>query len=1129
MKNRLLRNIAILCIVYNIQTYAQAEISTSLDLTQPTLFLVPYSHLDDIWRWSYPVTIRDFLKNTLDENFASFEKYPHFRFNWTGASRYAMMKEYYPERYEELKTWVAAGRWFPAGSSWVENDTVVPSTESLIRQLLMGRTYFQDEFGKESRDYMLPDCFGFPYSLPSILNHCGIRGFSTQKLTWGSANGIPFNIGRWIGPDGESVIAALNCDAYSRPHRDIYPTHQETLDRLRDNEKVCGLPIDYYYMGGGDRNNHDRGGTPQKESLENLETCYATPGPIKVVAGPADLMFRAITDEQMAKFPTWNMDLLLIQHSTGVLSSQAYCKQLNRDGELLADAAERAAVTAHLLTGARYPADALKQAWGLLLRNQFHDTLPGTSLPEAYECAWNDGIIALNQFDGAYKDAIGSLARSLNTDVPGVPVVVYNPLSMARDDLVEAFIPEELAHAKTITAFNAQGKALPTQLTTGWDGKRRVLFPANIPPVGIAVYSLRQVAPPRLKDGELVVSKRLLENNRYRVKIDENGDIASVFDKQVNKELLEKPAQLEFLENFPTIKPAWRIYWKDIKRPARSVAANPVHIRVVENGPLRIAIEVLRYNEGSKMVQRIQLYAGNDGNRVEVDNHFDWRSRGTLLKAAFHLTASNPEATYNLGLGTIQRGNAHEKQYEVSAHEWIDLTDQSGTYGASILTGNKYGSDKPDDNTLRLTLMHSPDTAECDDEMLDWGVFKEMRWQDWGRHEFKYAITGHQGDWHDGQTYAEALRFEQRPAAFVVPRYKGQNDASYSLMNIHDANVNIQAVKMAEDGSGVVVRLQELSGRPATHVKLTTAVPFTTAEELDGTERPLGEKLKVERNSLSMDFSSYELKTVLLNLSGAKTLACTQPVPLKYDTDVFTYNTNREDGHNRERYNNFDENRKRKKKYIAGSGSFNGKGETYPAEMIGDTVELGNVSFTIGPREDYTHNALSCRGQKIVLPEGTTVVHLLAAANKDTDVIFQAGDTPIPLTIGGWSGHIGLWDNRVFEGDVAELSYSLQNDLQRIDPAYIRNQRVAWYASHRHTDAADTLYQYGYMFAYRLEIPEGAPHLTLPDSRFVRVLAMSVGDDGHAVALQAPFEDLHRDAAFRTCFDTPEAQGDPAL
>jgi len=1112
----------------SIKRVAEPVDPASIDLTQPTLFLVPYTHLDDIWRWSYPQTIRDFLKNTLDENFESFEKYPHFNFNWSGASRYAMMKEYYPKKYETLKQWIAAGRWHPSGSSWVENDTNVPSTESQVRQLLMGRKYFHDEFGEESLEFMLPDCFGFPYSLPSVLNHCGIRGFSTQKLTWGSANGIPFNIGRWIGPDGESVIAALNCGKYSRPHMDNYPIHKETLERLRENKKQSGLPIDYYYLGGGDRNNHDRGGTPHKVSLKNLEKMAATEGPVNVIAGKADLMFRAITDEQAAKFPVWEKDLLLIQHSTGVLTSQAYQKQLNRDSELLADAAERAAVSANLLSGAVYPANALNHAWGLALRNQFHDTLPGTSIPAAHSMAWNDGIIALNQFDGVYSDAIGSLARSLNTDLPGVPLVIYNPLSTAREDLVEALIPEALAHAKNITAYNTQGQALPTQLTTGWDGKRRVLFSAKVPPVGAAVYALHEEVPPPVKNGELTVGKRSLENNRYVVKIDENGDIASVFDKRVKKELFEKPAQLEFLENFPTIKPAWRIYWKDISKPARSVAANPVQIRVVENGPLRIAIEVVREHEGSKIAQRIRLSAGNDGNRVDVANHLDWKTRGALFKAAFHLSASNPKATYNLDLGTIQRGNAHEKQYEVPTHAWMDLTDDSGTYGVSILTGSKYGSDKPDDNTLRLTLIHSPDTEEWDDETIDWGRTKEMRWQDWGRHEFNYAITGHQGDWRDGQTHWEALRFEQRPAAFVVPKYRGDKGSTFSLINIDNPQINIQAVKMAEDGSGVVVRLQELSGRPCAGSTLTAVLPVTAAEELDGTERPLDKKLAVQNNSVKMNFSPYELKTLLLKIPGAKNRALTQPVSLKYDTDVFTYNTNREDGHNRERYNNFHPEVKRKK-YIAGSGSFDGKGGTYPAEMIGDTVEMGNVSFAIGPRKDYTKNALSCRGQRIDLPEDTTVVHLLAAADVDTDVVFKAGDQKIPLTIGGWSGTIGHWDNRVFEGEVAELSYSLQNDLLRIDPATIRDQRVAWCPSHRHTSAADTLYEYGYLFAYRLEIPKGVTSITLPESRFVRVVAMSVGDEGHAETLQSPFEDLHRDAAFTARFNRPQIKTNTLL
>ena len=728
--------------------------------------------------------------------------------------------------------------------------------------------------------------------------------------------------------------------------------------------------------------------------------------------------------------------------------------------------------------------------------------------PKAYEYAWNDGIIALNQFAGVYADAIGSLARSLNTDVEGVPLVIYNPLSVKRADIVEALVPKELADAKAITAFDAKGRALPTQLTTGWDGKRRVLFQATLPSVGAAVYALHEGKPPKVRGGELHVGKRSLENERYRVKIDENGDLAGIFDKRVGKELLEKPAQLEFVANFPDRKPAWRIYWKDIKEPARSVAGRPVHMRVVEEGPLRIAIEVLRENEGSKIAQRIRLYAGKDGSRVEVANHLDWRSRGALLKAAFHLTACNPKATYNLDLGTIQRGNHHEKQYEVPSHAWIDLTDASESHGVSLLTGHKYGSDKPDDNTLRLTLLHSPDTEDWEDETLDAGRTKEMRWQDWGRHEFKYAITGHQGDWRDGQTHWEALRFEQRPAAFVVPRYTGNSGTSFSLLNIDTEQVNIQAVKMAENNSGVVVRMQELTGRPCHGMTLEATFPISAAEELDGAERPLNKKLAVKDDILKLDLSPYELKTVLLNVPRVTCKQATEPIALDYDIDIFSYNDSREDGyiHLKDRSQGF-------------SGSFDGKGGTYPAEMIGDTVQLGNVTFAIGSREERVYNAVACRGQSINLPVGTTVLHILAAADVDREVIFLAGNTECPLTIGGWSGYIGSWDNREFKGFVAELSYSLRNDLKRIAPAFIRDQRIAWCASHRHLPAADALYEYGYLFAYRLDIPDGADDVTLPNSPFVRIVAMSVGDEGQATALWSPFEDLHRDNAFLARFD----------
>ncbi len=1087
---------------------------TSIDLTQPTLFIVPYTHLDDFWRWSYPQTIRDFLKRTLDENFEAFEEYPNYVFNWSGASRYQMMREYYPEKYEKLKKYIAAGRWYPSGSSWVENDVNVPSTESVIRQILMGTQYFEKEFGKESREFMLPDCFGFPYSLPSVLNHCGIRGFSTQKLTWESANGIPFNVGRWIGPDGESVIAALNAGDYARGHKNNYSTDEGTLKRLEENRERSGLPIDFYYMGGGDVNNADRGGVIQKISLETLKKIEKTEGPVNVIAGKADLMFNAITDEQAEKFPTWNKDLLLIKHSTGVLSSQAYTKKINRDAEILADASERAAVAAHLLNGAKYPYGALNNAWGLVLRNQFHDNLPGTSIPKAYEHSWNDGIIALNQFAGVYQDAVGTLAQSLNTNVPGVPVMVFNPLSISRKDNVKAFIPEELVNAESIAVFNAKGKEVPSQITVGFDGKSRILFQADLPPVGAAVYSIRK-GKSKIKKSELIVRKDYLENNQFKVSIDENGDISSIFDKKIGKELLEKPIQLEFGENFPDVKPAWRIYWKDIKQPARSVLTNPSSIKIVEDGPLRVAIEVVRENEGSKITQRIRLSAGDDGSRVETENLIDWKSRGTLLKAAFHLTAKSPEATYNLDLGTIKRGNRNEKQYEVPSHGWIDLTDNSGNFGVSILTGAKYGSDKVDDNTLRLTLIHGPDTKDSKQEVLDDGSMSEMRWQDWGRHQFTYAVTGHKGDWCEGKIHWETMRFEQRPAVFTVPKHKGKG-SSFSLINIDNDQINIQAVKMAENGSGVVVRLQELNGKACTGVKVSAVLPILAAEEMDGAERPLNIKLATKNGNLNIDFTPYELKTILLKISGKKTMSAkTQPIELDYDADVFSYNNMREDGYREDLF------KVRRPRSEGHRGSFDGKGRTYPAEMIGDVVDVGNVSYSIGPREITEYNAVACLGQNIDLPKGTKVLHILAAADVDTDVIFKAGDKEFPLTIGGWTGYMGLWDNREFEGFVAELSYSMRNNLKTIHPAFIRNQRIAWCASHHHLPESDALYEYSYMFTYRLEIPKGATNITLPNSRFVRIIAMSAGDEGHATALQSPFEDLHRDNSFNKRFDKP--------
>src|SRR5579863_2940093 len=208
---------------------AKAQTTEKPDLSkQPTLYVVGYAHLDTEWRWEYPQVISEYLRKTMEDNFTLFDKYPHYVFNFSGANRYRLMKEYFPADFARLKSYVDQGRWFPAGSSMEEGDVNTPSAETIIRQVLYGNTWFRKELGKASAEYMLPDCFGFPSSLPTILAHSGVKGFSTQKLVWGSSavgggpeslertpEGTPFNVGVWVGPDGESVLAGLNPGDYS--------------------------------------------------------------------------------------------------------------------------------------------------------------------------------------------------------------------------------------------------------------------------------------------------------------------------------------------------------------------------------------------------------------------------------------------------------------------------------------------------------------------------------------------------------------------------------------------------------------------------------------------------------------------------------------------------------------------------------------------------------------------------------------------------------------------------------------------------------------------------------------------------------------------------------------------------
>ena len=727
------------------------------DITKDrTLYLVGYAHLDTQWNWSYQQTINEYLRNTLNDNFRLLDKYPNYVFNFSGSHRYKLIKEYYPQEYEKLKGYIARGRWFPCGSSVDECDCNMPSGESIIRQILYGNRFFKQEFGVTSQEFMLPDCFGFPASLPSLLAHCGLKGFSTQKLTWGSANGIPFKIGTWTGPDSKGVVAALDPGSYTGAIKEDLSHSESWLQRIENTGTASGAFVDYHYYGVG-----DRGGAPAESSIRWMEKSLIGNGPIRVVSSKANALFNALTPEQIQKLPKYQGDLLLTEHSAGSLTSEAYMKRWNRKNELLADVAERASVIAAWLGGRPYPASRLSDAWHLFLGCQMHDMLPGTSIQKAYEYCWNDELLASNQFADVTSDAAAAIASAMETTTGGIPLVIYNPLSVERADLVEATIRFPGEAPRAIKVAGPNGKPIPVQINRRNGNELTILFEARMPSVGFVIYEVN-AAPERALPSILSVSARTLENPRYKVTLNDTGNIASIYDKLNSRELLAAPVRMEFHDENPSKYPAWNMDWTDRQKPARGFVDGPASIRIVEQGPVRAAIEVSRSAEGSRFVQQFRLAA--TGDIIEVVNKIDWRTQKSSLKAAFPFTVSNSNAFYEDKLGIVLRGNNEPKRYEVPQQQWFDLTNKARDYGVAVLNDCKFGSDKPDDNTMRLTLLYTPGTR---------GGHPDQATQDFGLHEFAYALAGHAGAPGDGGVPWLARRFNQPPLAFQTAAHSG--------------------------------------------------------------------------------------------------------------------------------------------------------------------------------------------------------------------------------------------------------------------------------------------------------------------------------------------------------------------
>lgn len=1007
----------------------------------PKAYIVSDAHLDTQWNWDIQTTIQEYVWNTLNQNLFLLRKYPDYVFNFEGAVKYSWMKEYFPTRYDELKQRIKEGRWHVTGSSWDACDVLVPSAESVLRNILYGQNYYRTEFGTEGTDIFLPDCFGFGWTLPSLAHHCGLIGFSSQKLGWRNHpfygdKKYPFTIGLWKGIDGSQLMFTHGYDYGHRFKDEDLSKSEELKDLLKDSP----LNTVYRYYGTG-----DMGGSPTITSVRAVEKGVKGTGDIKVVSATSDQLYKDYAGKH-DQLPVFDGELLMDVHGTGCYTSQAAMKWYNRQNELLGDAAERAAVAAEWLNQGAYPKSELETSWKRFLFHQFHDDLTGTSIPRAYEFSWNDELISLKQFSDVLTSSVNEVSRLLDTNVKGTPVVLYNALGFAVNDLAEMEV--EFAKApKGISVYNAEGKKVASQYLGYKDGKAHLLVEASVPATGYAVYDVRTSG-----EGIVVKNKQVntLENSCYKLTFDANGDIVSLLDKRNGKELVASGKAIRlalFTENESYEWPAWEILKKTLDREPVSITDN-VKLTLVEDGELRKSLCIEKKHGESVFRQYVRLYEGTRASRIDFYNEIDWRSTNALLKAEFPLAVSNPNATYDLSLGSVQRGNNTVTAYEVYGHYWADLTDRKGDYGVSIMNNGKYGWDKPSDNTLRLTLLHTPKTNK--------GYTYQDR-QDFGYHTFTYSLLPHQGELNKAEVVSKAEVLNQRLKAFQTDKHKGEMGRTFSMVSSDNPNVIIKALKKAVDSDEYVVRVYDVAGQGIQSARLTFAGKLASVVETDGTEKEIA-KADFSNNTFDVKVNPFSLKTYKIRLAESGVSAY-QPkclsLELPYDKKCATYNEFRSEA-------DFE------------------SGYSYAAELLPDSITIDQVTFRLG--EPETYNGLSCKNDTIEIPEGYNRLYFLAAAASSDDQSLQIarGKHVSEFVVPSYTGFVGQWGH---EGHTS---------------GYLKPAQIAYVGTHRHASSGDCPYEFTYMFKFGMDIPKGVHSIVLPKNENVVIFAATAVAENHA-------------------------------
>lgn len=786
-----------------------------------------HSHIDVAWLWPYRETKRKCAR-TFSTVMRHMEQYPDYIFSQSQAQLYEYTKDNYPGLYAEIKERVKEGRWDVTGSMWVEADCNLSSGESLVRQVLVAKNFFLEEFGVETDVLWLPDVFGYAAALPQILKKARVNYFSTIKINWSQFDTFPYSTFYWTGIDGTSILShfppTTDYNANPDPAKLIQQV-REFKEKDRSNESLLS-----YGWGDG-------GGGPERSYLEYLMREKDLEGLPRVTQKTVSDFFHSI-DQPDIDYPKWVGELYLELHR-GTYTTQAHNKRFNRKAEFLyRDAEILCSVAASL--GQPYPYQELLKGWKDILCNQFHDVIPGSSIRQVYEDTdiMYPEIIAAGEKTA--DKALGRIAENVDTTGNGDAVIVFNTLPWHRTDVAEVELPRT---AGAYSVIGQDGRQVPSQIENG-----HIRFLADAPSMGYAVYRLVE-GPAGKQASDLKVSKKSVENRFFKVELDRNGVITSLIEKSTGREVLpngEVGNRIQLFEDKPVDWPAWDIdffyedKWDDITDVRR--------MDVVANGPVYAAIEFERKFEKSMLKQRMIVY--NDIPRIDFETWVDWHEDNKVLKVAFPVDVNASKARYEIQFGNTERPTHTNTswdfaKFEVCAQKWADLSEAD--FGMSLMNDCKYGYHTKG-NVMRLTLLRSPKEP---DPMADMG-----------EHVFTYSIMPHAGDYCEAGTVRQAYSLNVPLRAAVVASSPGKLAAEKSFVSVDAPNVVLETVKRAEKEETTILRCYECHNRRS-HVTINAGLPFKHVYECDLMEDNLAE-VPSRAGAFSFDIKPFAIRTFKL-------------------------------------------------------------------------------------------------------------------------------------------------------------------------------------------------------------------------------------------------------------------------